>query len=589
MLLSSMTRSGSHSLKGISVDVPSHTTTLLGGLSHLRSNGLLLDVTLSAEGEHFQAHRLLLAACSDYFRAMFTDEMRERQQQHIELHAVSAVGLHSVLTYIYTGVLSLDLSTIQDVLSAAAHLQLPAVQEACAIYLQNQLDLENCVDVASIAETYSLCQLRTRAYAAMCSQLREFSSTAEFQRLSSSQLVQLLRSDHPVNCSEGEVATAVARWLSHCPSRSAHARHLLYHINWSEVPQQVLHSLALPCPLPHNPDPQLHPQPPKGLLNTRGLELAFVKVGGFSISGITNEITYRLSPSQGWHHLTTIPHVEQCNFGTAVLDNQLYVVGGCFNQSLQENIHPFGFRYSPQTDKWSTISPMLRERCRFTLTVLGEKLYAVGGEAEDGADASMECEMYKPGSDSWHQLSSHPANSRAQHSAVALDGKLFVLGGIDLAHDFSLSSCWVLNTSSGSWSSIADMIMPRADHSSFVYAGEIYVCGGWNEDETGNNRRLVSTLECYNPSSDSWRVVTSIPTPRYHAGIVVIGDGMFVMGGFHSDATFDRASGIIECYDLEREEWHSEKAYPRDIWEHTCVALHVPRCREDVEVMISVA
>lgn len=32
--------------------------------------------------------------------------------------------------------LNLDLATVQDVLSAAAHLQLPAVLETCAAYLQ---------------------------------------------------------------------------------------------------------------------------------------------------------------------------------------------------------------------------------------------------------------------------------------------------------------------------------------------------------------------------------------------------------------------------------------------------------------------
>lgn len=445
------------------------------------------------------------------------------------------------------------------------------------------------MDVASLAETYSLRQLRTKAYAAMCSQLREFSGTAEFQRLSCSQLSQLLCCDHPVNCSEGEVAAAVARWLQHCPSRAAHARRLLYHVNWPEVPGDVVRSLPpLPCPLPPHLDSpgDGQPAPPKGLLNTRGLELAFVKVGGFSMTGITNEITYRLSPSQGWHHLTTIPHVEQCNFGTAVLDNQLYVVGGCFNQYLQENIHPFGFRYSPLTDKWGTISPMLRERCRFTLTVMGEKLYAVGGEAEEGGAADSQCEVYEPTNDTWLQVLGLPG-FRAQHAAAALAGTLYVLGGIEIGHDTLLSSCWALDASSHQWTPVPDMLAPRADHFAFVFDGSIYVCGGWNEDVTGNSRRLVSTLECYTPGSDCWRVVTSVPTPRFHAGIVVIGSRVFVMGGFHSDATFDRATGIIECYDLETDEWHSEKAYPRDIWEHTCVALHVPRCREDMAVMLN--
>lgn len=108
------------------------------------------------------------------------------------------------------------------------------------------------------------------------------------------------------------------------------------------------------------------------LVNSRGMELAVLKIGGFGIGGITNEITYCFSSERKWKHLTTIPHLEQCNFGTSVLNNELYIVGGCFNQSLQENIHPFGFKYSPQYDKWSTMSPMKIERCRFSLNVLGK-------------------------------------------------------------------------------------------------------------------------------------------------------------------------------------------------------------------------
>ena len=65
------------------------------------------------------------------------------------------------------------------------------------------------------------------------------------------------------------------------------------------------------------------------------MELAIIKVGGFGISGVTNEVTYFLPSVGKWKRLTTIPHVEQCNFGTAILNNQLYVVGGCFNQCLQ--------------------------------------------------------------------------------------------------------------------------------------------------------------------------------------------------------------------------------------------------------------
>ena len=80
------------------------------------------------------------------------------------------------------------------------------------------------------------------------------------------------------------------------------------------------------------------------LINSRGMEEAMVKVGGFGSHGVTNHITYFLPSLGRWRHLSSIPHVECCNYGCAVARNELFVVGGCFNQSLQEHIHPFGFR-----------------------------------------------------------------------------------------------------------------------------------------------------------------------------------------------------------------------------------------------------
>ena len=78
-----------------------------------------------------QAHRVVLSACSDYFRAMFTDPMRERSQDEIQLSGIDAKGLELVLEYIYTSKLSLDLSNIQTVLSTATHLQILQVTCFC--------------------------------------------------------------------------------------------------------------------------------------------------------------------------------------------------------------------------------------------------------------------------------------------------------------------------------------------------------------------------------------------------------------------------------------------------------------------------
>ena len=55
---------------------------------------------------------------------MFTDPMREKSQDEIQLSGIDAEGLELVLDYIYTSKLSLTLANIQTVLSTATHLQI---------------------------------------------------------------------------------------------------------------------------------------------------------------------------------------------------------------------------------------------------------------------------------------------------------------------------------------------------------------------------------------------------------------------------------------------------------------------------------
>lgn len=70
----------------------SHQSILLDGLNSLWQNGELLDITLIIEGSVFRAHKAVLSACSDYFRAMFTDNMLEARQNEICLNGISAKG-----------------------------------------------------------------------------------------------------------------------------------------------------------------------------------------------------------------------------------------------------------------------------------------------------------------------------------------------------------------------------------------------------------------------------------------------------------------------------------------------------------------
>ena len=64
----SLSTTSSLQTQSCSLQLTSHCCTVLKGLNNLRSKGLLFDVTLVVQSQEFQAHRVVLASCSEYFR-----------------------------------------------------------------------------------------------------------------------------------------------------------------------------------------------------------------------------------------------------------------------------------------------------------------------------------------------------------------------------------------------------------------------------------------------------------------------------------------------------------------------------------------
>lgn len=65
------------------------------------------DVTIVVAGQKFRSHKLILAARSEYFRALLFGGMKESMQSEIELNTASLPAFKGLLKYIYTGRMSL--------------------------------------------------------------------------------------------------------------------------------------------------------------------------------------------------------------------------------------------------------------------------------------------------------------------------------------------------------------------------------------------------------------------------------------------------------------------------------------------------
>jgi hypothetical protein len=126
-------------------------------------------------------------------------------------------------------------------------------------------------------------------------------------------------------------------------------------------------------------------------------------------------------------------------------------------------------------------------------------------------------------------------------SATAVDGKIYVFGGVANLTATGFSALEVYDPSADTWALKGPMPIPRAAHASSAVDGNIYIFGG--------GERMGSVYKDgleYNPTLDTWATRTSIPTPRVAPAACSVGGKIYIIGGMDEDNT--RLS-IVEEYD----------------------------------------
>ena len=144
-----------------------HSEILLSKCALFREQGEFVDVRLKVGEDVFPAHRIVLAANSDYFHAMFTREMKESNQEEIELkdENISAAALKIVMDSIYSGDVHVNDENVFEVLLAADHLQVTSVVQQCCDYLntefvQLRFDVQTYHRICTIADRHGLIDLQ---------------------------------------------------------------------------------------------------------------------------------------------------------------------------------------------------------------------------------------------------------------------------------------------------------------------------------------------------------------------------------------------------------------------------------------------
>ena len=147
-----------------------------------------------------------------------------------------------------------------------------------------------------------------------------------------------------------------------------------------------------------------------------------------------------------------------------------------------------------------------------------------GGLVESGAPTA-ELLFFDVDSKEWTRGPDLPGN-RDHAALVALRGSLYLVGGFTAGLKGATADVWQLSTPEGAWTQVASMATARGALGAVAVDGRLLAVGG--VDASG---RDLATTEWYDPGRDEWTRGPNLARTRQHVGVAVRGRTAYAVGG----------------------------------------------------------
>ncbi|XP_065510951.1 kelch-like ECH-associated protein 1 isoform X1 [Caloenas nicobarica] len=557
-----------------SYSLEEHPKAALAIMNQLRLDRQLCDVTLRVRYRRdvppadFLAHKIVLAASSPVFKAMFTTGLRERGMEVIPIEGVHPRVMERLVEFAYTASISVGEKCVLHVMNGAVMYQIDSVVRACCDFLVQQLHPSNAIGIANFAEQIGCLELQQKAREYIYMNFAEVSKQEEFFNLSHCQLVTLISRDElNVRC-ESEVFHACINWVKHdCANRRLYVQALLRAVRCHSLTPHFLQTQLQKCEILrgdspskdylaqifqdltlHKPTQVLPCRTPKvgQLIYTAGgyfrqslsfleafnprdgswIRLADLQVprsglGGCVVGGLFYAVGGRNNSPDGntdsaaidcynpmtnqWSQCSPMS-VPRNRIGVGVIDGMIYAVGGSHGCIHHSSVE----RYEPERDEWQLVAPMLTRRIGVGVAVLNRLLYAVGGF--DGTTRLSSAECYHPERDAWRAITPM-ATIRSGAGVCALNNCIYAMGGYDGTNQLNSTERYEVETDA--WTFVAPMRHRRSALGVTVYQGKIYVLGGYD------GHTFLDSVECYDPGTDAWTEVTRMTSGRSGVGVAI--------------------------------------------------------------------
>ncbi|KAI8518075.1 hypothetical protein Bbelb_040920 [Branchiostoma belcheri] len=449
---------------------------LVAELASQRETGAFLDVVIQVDGREFPCHRAVLAS-TPYFKTMLLSNLTESSSRVIQLREIDSNSFSKILDFLYTGKIRIGKDDVQDILQTAHMLQFDKILQYCREFINDNLDLSNCLGVMRLADMYDFPAIKRKARNMAVLNFSNVTQDEEFLSLSVKDLVDLLEGEHlkPVkDMNEDDIVHSVIRWLDHIPEIRQTAIPMIFkEIRLSCVRVSVLQKLESHPVIQGSAEclAKVTAAKEKHLLGTDHVEVEDAKshrqetpdslaiiVGGWkAVKRPHNPHDEQSIPPQPtalqsiicfdpdiqqYYDITTLPTRVSGYMSVASAGRHLYVTGGRVHPLVGQGPHSApsrqAFRYDFPSDTWLRLPDMPRGRAGHQSVVVDGKLFVVGGDAEEGTSlVTMDC--YDPVEGAWMKMHMLPLLRTSSTLKVTTFGdKVVIIEVRESADDLSI-------------------------------------------------------------------------------------------------------------------------------------------------------
>ncbi|KAG7524921.1 kelch 40a [Solea senegalensis] len=539
-------------------------TLLQDGLCDLLENDKFVDCVLKIQDKEFPCHRLVLAASSPFFKAMFLSDLEESKRREIVLKDVDPGVMGMILRYLYTSDITLTEQNVQDIFMVANMYQIPSIFSVCVSYLQEKLVLGNCLAIFRLGLLLDCPRLALSAREFICERFQVVVRDPDFSQLGPSELAIIITSDSLNVDREEAVFESLMDWVKHDETNRLKDLPELLHcirfrlmsldyfkekverhqyIRFSQEIKKDLdlvsdaHRGRLPKPRRLSTDgakgregnedeeeddkegylPGILNNNPRFGMFEMDLLLMINDTGTVAYDPVGNEC-FVASES------TDIPK-NHCSLVTK--QNQVFVVGGLLynEEDKDEPFSSYFLQFDPASSEWLGMPSQPNPRCLFGLTDADNSIFVVGGkELKDGEHVLDSVMIYDRQSFKWGE--SDPLPYRVYgHGTVSHNGLIYVIGGKSESKKCMRRVC-VYNPTKFEWKDLAPLKTARSLFGVTVHKDQIFVATGVTD--TG----LTCSVEVYDIATNKWSEFTEFPQERSSLNLISLGGFLYAVGGF---------------------------------------------------------